>query len=459
MDRRKFLCRFGTATAAAALPLPSVAQNRPGPFFGSDLRGTTSALDYGIVPGALDDQSAAFQAMLRAAAHESIPIFLPAGNYVISNIQLPSRVVLRGVPGATNLIYGGDGYLFRAEDTDLVMLESIMMDGANKWSPSQVEGLVDLRGVTAVTIEGCTLRGASANALYMERCEGFIRENSISGAARFGIFGRESNGLTITDNNVENCAGGGIVIHRWSQGHDGSVIKGNRISDIWAAQGGTGQWGNAINVFRTDDVIISDNIISNSAFSAIRANSTRGVQIVNNNCRESGETAIYAEFSFENAVVANNLVDRAANGISITNFDNGGRAATVSGNIVRNLTREGPYEPSDPGFGTGISVEADTTVIGNMIEGAPLFGINAGWGKFLRDVVISGNVIRSAQYGVGVSAVAGAGTALVKENIISARDYAILAHEWGRPAAPDLARTPDAAPTNILVSGNTVTQS
>ena len=40
---------------------------------------------------------------------------------------------------------------------------------------------------------------------------------------------------------------------------------------------------------------------------------------------------------------------------------------------------------------------------GNVIENAPAFGIVAGWGKYLRDVAITGNVIRNAFVGIGVS--------------------------------------------------------
>ncbi len=77
-------------------------------------------------------------------------------------------------------------------------------------------------------------------------------------------------------------------------------------------------------------------------------------------CSRSGETAIYAEFAFEGAVVSGNIVDGAANGISIVNFDKGGRMAVCSGNVVRNLSTEGPYPADAPGFGVGITVEADT---------------------------------------------------------------------------------------------------
>ncbi|MDA4832713.1 hypothetical protein NY536_14785, partial [Enterobacter hormaechei] len=97
------------------------------------------------------------------------------------------------------------------------------------------------------------------------------------------------------------------------------------------------------------------------------------MQIIGNNCTGSGEMALYSEFAFEGAVIANNIVDGAASGISMVNFDGGGRMGTCSGNVVRNLTAIGPYPADAPGFGIGISVEADIAVTGNVIENAALY--------------------------------------------------------------------------------------
>jgi uncharacterized secreted repeat protein (TIGR03808 family) len=100
--------------------------------------------------------------------------------------------------------------------------------------------------------------------------------------------------------------------------------------------------------------------------------------------------------------------------------------------------------PDDDG-GIGIYVEADTAVSGNVIENAPSFGIVAGWGKYLRDVVISGNVIRKAFVGIGVSVTPGAGTALVSDNVISeAPRGAVVGLDHARPTTPDLSA--DGAP-------------
>jgi uncharacterized secreted repeat protein (TIGR03808 family) len=232
------------------------------------------------------------------------------------------------------------------------------------------------------------------------------------------------------------------------------MIVGNRITNIGAVSGGTGQWGNAINLFRTDNVLVSGNRIEGAAFSAVRGNAARNLQIIDNNCRAIGETAIYSEFGFENAIVARNFIDGAANGISVTNFNNGGRAATVSGNIIRNIVAIGPYTPDAPGFGTGIAVEADTTVTGNMIEGTARFGINAGWGPYLRDCVLSSNVIRDAQVGIGISEAPGAGTVLVSANVIGARQGAIRAHRWAELTTGELLGARRGVPSNIVLADN-----
>ena len=91
--------------------------------------------------------------------------------------------------------------------------------------------------------------------------------------------------------------------------------------------------------------------------------------------------AIYCEFEFQGAVIADNVIDGAGSGISVTNFKEGGRLASVRGNVVRNCrARIAGTAPETEGFGIG--VEADTAVAGNVIENAQTAGISAGWGEF-----------------------------------------------------------------------------
>ena len=142
---------------------------------------------------------------------------------------------------------------------------------------------------------------------------------------------------------------------------------------------------------------MTGNRITDCAYSAVRGNSASDMQILGNSCARLGEVALYAEFAFQGALIANNLVDTAATGISVTNFNEGGRLAIVQGNILRNLFRR-EQEPEDK-RGEGIAVEADASVIGNVIESAPTAGIVIGSGAYLRDIVATGNLIRKAARG------------------------------------------------------------
>jgi uncharacterized secreted repeat protein (TIGR03808 family) len=98
-------------------------------------------------------------------------------------------------------------------------------------------------------------------------------------------------------------------------GDDGTRVAGNRIEDIKA--GPWRQYGNAINAFRAGNVIVRGNRIRNCDYSAVRGNSASNIQISGNSVSDVREVALYSEFSFEGAVIANNTVDGAAVGVSL----------------------------------------------------------------------------------------------------------------------------------------------
>ena len=448
LDRRRFLVA-SAGFAAFGLAL------RAGPALAA-MRGTIDAGEFGVHPGVFDDQSRAFSAMLDKASDEDAAIFLPPGQYAIGRITLPRRVRLSGVPGATRLVHAGDGHMFAAEGAEHIELSGLVIDGANRWLGDTAQGLIDARGVAAFVVDNCRVIGSSKNGLALERVSGRVERSEISDVADAGLWSVEAGRLQITGNTVADCGNGGILVHRWQPAEDGTIVTGNRVERIMARAGGTGQNGNGINVFRAGNVIVSGNQIADCAFSAIRSNSGGNVQISGNTCQRSGETAIYAEFAFEGAVIANNIVDGGANGISVVNFNEGGRLATVTGNLVRNLSQTGPYPADAPGFGVGISVEADTSVTGNVIENAPLYGMNIGWGPFMRNVVATGNVIRNAGEGIAVSVVEGTGSAIISDNIIDgAVRGAIIGHRWSDPATKDLVVEPSDLP-GLTVERNRV---
>ena len=62
-------------------------------------------------------------------------------------------------------------------------------------------------------------------------------------------------------------------------------------------------------------------------------------------------------------------------------------------------------------------------------------------GPYLRNVTVSGNVVRNAGYGIPVSVVSGAGAATITGNLLEgAKRGAIVGMEWNKAMTGDLAR-------------------
>lgn len=434
------ITRRSLLAGLAALPVAAQAKSSDPVLSNADFRGALDASHYGVSPDALGADAKAFNRLLRAAADRNTPVFLPPGIYRLSDIELPADIRLTGVPDATRLVYSGEGRFIRATGAGRVALADLAIDGANRWLADDQPGLLTFQNVEKLTIERCEIRGAQKFAVWAERCGGHIDGNAISGASESAVYAVECRDFAIRDNVVSDCGDGGILVHRWAKGFDGSIVSGNRISRILAKSGGTGEYGNGINVFRADGVQIANNYITDCAFTAIRSNAGSNVQITSNQCIKSGETAIYSEFGFDGAVISNNIIDGAANGILSVNFNEGGRLAVISGNMIRNLKLTAPYEQEDAFFGVGIEAEADATVSGNVIEGAPRWGMLIGWGPYLRDVNVTGNVIRNAAVGIAATVVEDAGHASIRQNIFSGiTGPAIAGYRWIEKVTGDLA--------------------
>lgn len=438
--------------------MPSHAQNSNDHMLNvSGLRGAIDATDRGLLPDVVGDQSKLLlDAIVETAATDQI-LYIPAGNYYISNIDLPDNVRIQGVAGATRLVYTGRGHGLIGENIRRLELKDIILDGANNTLGAYTNGLLNIRGCRNLNLDNVSVLGSSKYGISLERCGGVVENCDLAGAADAALFSVEALGLTIRNNYVHDCANGGILVHRWAIGEDNTIISNNRIARIAAVNGGTGPFGNGINVFRAGNVMINDNHISDCAFSAIRANSASNIHITGNSCHGSGETALYVEFAFQGAVVTGNLIDGGTMGISIANFDKDGRLSTITGNLIRNIIDQGPYPPEGPGFGHGIAVEADASVTGNTIENVAKWGMLVGWGPYLRSVNISGNVIRKVPMGIAVSVVEGARSTSIFNNIFDQTPGgAIVGHRWQEPVTRDLAARSKSGFDHLKIGNNIV---
>jgi uncharacterized secreted repeat protein (TIGR03808 family) len=452
LNRRHLLGASAAGAAGALAMAPDAA--RAAPLISALGR---DAAQYGVRPNSPEDQTRVLQRAIDEATRAQAPLALPPGLYRTGTLRLSRGTQLIGVRGATKLLFNGGTTMLLAEGADGLGLSGLILDGGGIPLPDR-RGLIHCLAGRDVRINDCEITGSGGNGIWLEQVSGDISGNIISRTATTAIVSFDARGLIVARNTITGTNDNGIEILRTAIGDDGTLVADNRIEDIKAGPGGSGQYGNAINAFRAGNVIVRGNRIRNCDYSAVRGNSASNIQIVHNSVTDVREVALYSEFSFEGAVIAGNTVDGAALGVSVCNFNEGGRIAVVQGNIIRNLLPKRPIGTApDDDAGIGIYVEADTSVTGNVIENAPAFGIVAGWGKYLRDVAITGNVIRKAFAGIGVSVVAGAGTALVNNNMISETPGgAVVGLDHARAITTDLSAEGAQRFAQLVIGGNAV---
>ena len=449
LDRRTLLTAL-TATGAAVPLSAAYAAPAPSGGFGMDVT------KFKVRPNSVDDQSRALQEAINAAAGSRVPLFFPPGIYRAGDLMLPSGSHLIGVAGATRLQLGYGASLLATSRTEQIQLSGIIFDGGSRPLPEK-RGLLTVRNTRDFVMRDCVVTSAGGTALMLESVDGEIANTLFTGAAKAAIFSLDATGLAIRNNTIRNSGNNGILIWRSEKGDDGTIVSGNRIEDIASRDGGSGQNGNGVNIFRAANVMVCDNRIKNCAFSAVRGNAASNMQVRGNSASALGEVAIYSEFDFEGAVIANNTIDGAALGISVTNFNHGGRLAVVQGNLIRNLVTRGKAFVDQEARGIGIGVEADTIVSGNVIEKAPVAGIWLGWKEYLRDVAVTGNIVRQSRIGIAVQVSKGAGSALVADNLISGTTMgAILGLDGLKRVTNDLSRDKPEQYAQLTINGNRV---
>ena len=218
------------------------------------------------------------------------------------------------MPGATRIVATDNAPIVTARGADYILLSGIIFDGDSRALPDNA-ALIQIAAARGLAIRDCEVIGAGRNGIVLEGVAGEVTGTTITGALGAAIHAIDSNGLMIARNTIRGAANNGIQVWRSTPGDDGTQVIDNRIEDTAAQAGGSGQNGNAINVFRAHNVTVRGNRIRNAAFSAVRGNAASNIQITNNTCTGLGEVAIYAEFGFEGAVIANNTIDGAAIGV------------------------------------------------------------------------------------------------------------------------------------------------
>ncbi|MEO5805993.1 TIGR03808 family TAT-translocated repetitive protein [Devosia sp.] len=426
------------ATGAAALALTQ----------GVRAQSTLEASEFGVTANSGTDQTGAMQQALDQAGISGETLLLPAGEIQVSDLTFPAIIALQGSGAGSALTTAAGGRAGVISAANSASFNNIIFGGSSGGTLGGA--IMEVNGSDGVSFERCQFTAGSTgltiydSAVTITNCVFGDHDDA-------AIHSNNSRGLTITGNRIAVCGNAGIRIWRDAPGPDGSIVTANHIATVDWRAGGSGENGNGINIFRADGVIIANNHISKCAFSAIRLNTTRNSQVSGNICMNSGECAIFSEFAFSGSMIANNIVDTAASGISITNLDQDGHLAVCSGNLVRNITPGSQTNPDT--IPVGIYAEADTAVTGNTVDNVPGLAIGAGYGSYLRNVLISSNVVTNADYGIGVSVVQGCGPVQVANNLVASRKADLVGLEWTKVVSTDLAADAGKYP-HVTVSGN-----
>ncbi|MGI9350902.1 MAG: TIGR03808 family TAT-translocated repetitive protein [Rhizobiaceae bacterium] len=444
-SRRSFLSGLSAATVCAAIPAAASAGN-----WG------LNANSEGLLAGSPENQGQKLQKILEKASHDGKSVFLEPGRYRIGELTLPRNAVIRGVPGSTILEFAGGKHFVFSEGNENLSVSGLTFDGQLLPVDDYADAALRINGAKQLDVYDCHFTSSASSGIEVSGSNGSLRNNLVDSAiGSAGILAVENTGLTIDGNTVEDCANGGILVHRWRRAEDNSIITNNRVRKISSIYGGTGQWGNGINTYLADGVIIVNNHVSDCAFSTIRSNSCSNIQISNNTCLRAGETSIYSEFAFEGAKITGNIVDGGVTGISIANFNEGGRLSICANNLVRNIHDNVPYKDDAHIQGIGISVEADTSVSANVIERTARFGMLLGWGPYLRNVIANANIVRETRTGMYVSVVEGIGKVNITNNIFSrVTEGGIVGYRWHDAVTSDLVTGNVGDFPDLAISGN-----
>src|SRR5919106_1267315 len=99
----------------------------------TEMEGREGFSTYGIVPGGSEiDQTAPLQLAADEAAQSGTPLFLPAGAYSTSRLDLKSGTQIEGVPGRTILRYRNGGAILSFDTVENVRLAGLVLDGELK---------------------------------------------------------------------------------------------------------------------------------------------------------------------------------------------------------------------------------------------------------------------------------------------------------------------------------------
>jgi uncharacterized secreted repeat protein (TIGR03808 family) len=201
-DRRSIL-GAGLGLGAAATTARATEKRSPATL--TAMNATDVSL--GLAPDDGRDQTAALQAAVDAAAEKDVPLALPRGTYIVSDLRLRPGTRLIGTARATTLAYGGGAAFITADKADAMVIDGIVFDGAYKsFDTARGDGAVTFSRTKDIRLVDVDIRNSIGIGLSLVECSGRINGITISGALDAGLKSLDAFGLDITGNTRSRIA-------------------------------------------------------------------------------------------------------------------------------------------------------------------------------------------------------------------------------------------------------------
>lgn len=259
-----------------------------------DIKENINILWFGAKGNGLNDDTIFIQNCIDENNGKKI-VFFPEGDFVVSELNIPSNTILSGSGKSSVLTVTGTGNIFSVSGKSFVKVENLFFKGNNSSTTTTNGNGIFVQNSTFITIKDCFFDGFGSNndtgaggIFITHTTDSFILNNTInngigeiqgsdissySAAGKSVIMGNKcysrgnSNGINI--NNI-NPKGNVIVM--------GNFCDNHTRHGIICAYGGTTQVENSI---------ISNNICTNNASTGIYCNTNTHGFIISNNIIES----------------------------------------------------------------------------------------------------------------------------------------------------------------------------
>ena len=160
--------------------------------------------------------------------------------------MLPSRTRLMGVPGASRLIYSGDGHFLIGENGTHIELTGLVIDGANRGLHSYAEAAVRISNTDHVVIDNCQVLGSIEKGIQIDRSKGgsSARPLAVPEAIAASTLSKTRGFRSSTTRSaIVSMAAFWFIAGKMAR--TAPLLSGNRISTHWRCQwrhGPMGQW-------------------------------------------------------------------------------------------------------------------------------------------------------------------------------------------------------------------------